>query len=495
MQSPDYIADEICQPQFSSPRIQVEEDRGAPLLNCAGLAIIRQLLERLGVASVLNATVRVLQRCKWYTESDHIITMIYNMLSGGSKLSDINRLREDGGLRRLLGTERIPHATTVGDFLARFAGKRENRKERDEKRAKVALSELREGIAEVQQRAFGLLDRARRKVATMDCDSSIHEVYGDKKEGADYSYDKRWSYSALYVTLAETGDVLELALREGSRYTSTGTTAVLPGVIERVGRYFRKLRMRGDSGFYDQEIVRICDAREVEFFIVAEQRENLMKAVQGIRESEWKAFEDKQLENDGRRRRRKRANVKRKIKLRRNPKTTFKGKPEMAAMRFRPSTWKKAYRYVIKRTPIIDRDDKQLYLDNGMRKYAYWIVVTNSKRSKSAVLGIAQGRGNQENLIKDLKQGLGLEHVPTGFLGANQAYFIIAALAWNMKTWMLNLLNLGDGAVLRCKRFLYLWMWQAAVVAKTGRDSVVLKLPAGEYYRRFSTALARVAAL
>ena len=48
-------------------------------------------------------------------------------------------------------TERIPHATTVGDFLARFAGKRENRKERDEKRAKVALSELREGIAEAQQ--------------------------------------------------------------------------------------------------------------------------------------------------------------------------------------------------------------------------------------------------------------------------------------------------------------------------------------------------------
>ena len=497
MQSPDYIADDFCQPQFSHPPIQVQEDRGAPLLNCAGLAIIRQLLERLGVASVLNSAVRVLQRCKWYTESDHIITMIYNMLSGGSKLSDINRLREDGGLRRLLGTERIPHATTVGDFLARFAGKREHREERDEKAAKVARSELREALAKVQERAFGLLGRKRRKVATIDCDSSIHEVYGEKKEGADYSYDKRWSYSALYVTLAETGDVLELGLREGSRYTSTGTTAVLPGVIERVGKYFGKLRMRGDSGFYDQEIVRICDARGVEFFIVAEQRENLMKVVQRIRESEWKAFEGKQLQNDGqsRRRRRKRANVKRKVKLHRNPKTTFKGKPEMAAMRFRPSTWKKAYRYVLKRTPIIDRDDRQLYLENGMRKYKYWIVVTNSKRSNTAVLRIAQGRGNQENLIKDLKQGLGLEHVPTGFLGANQAYFMIAALAWNVKTWMLNLLNLGDGAVLRCKRFLYLWMWQAAVVAKTGRDRVVLKLPAGEYYRRFSTALARVAAL
>ena len=57
---------------------------------------------------------------------------------------------------------------------------------------------------------------------------------------------------------------------------------------------------------------------------------------------------------------------------------------------------------MIKRTPIIDKDDKQLYLDDGMRKYAYWIVVTNSTRSNTAVLRIAQGRGNQENLMSRL---------------------------------------------------------------------------------------------
>ena len=65
---------------------------------------------------------------------------------------------------------------------------------------------------------------------------------------------------------------------------------------------------------------------------------------------------------------------------------------------------------------------------------------------------------------KDFKQGLGLSHVPTGSLAANQAYFLIAALAWNLKTWMLNLLQLGDGAVLRFKRFLYLWICQAGIV-------------------------------
>ena len=89
---------------------------------------------------------------------------------------------------------------------------------------------------------------------------------------------------------------------------------------------------------------------------------------------------------------------------------------------------------------------------------------------------------------------MGLSHVPTGFLAANRAYFLIAALAWNLKTWMLNLLQLGDGAVLRFKRFLYLWICQAGMVATTGRG-VLLKLPAGEYYQRFGKAFSRLAAL
>ena len=33
--------------------------------------------------------------------------------------------------------------------------------------------------------------------------------------------------------------------------------------------------------------------------------------------------------------------------------------------------------------------------------------------AQQQVLRIAQGRGNQENLIKDFKYGLGLAHIPT----------------------------------------------------------------------------------
>ena len=34
-------------------------------------------------------------------------------------------------------------------------------------------------------------------------------------------------------------------------------------------------------------------------------------------------------------------------------------------MVFRPDSWSEPYRFVIKRTPIIDKDDQQLYLNDG----------------------------------------------------------------------------------------------------------------------------------
>ena len=49
-------SDYSCQPgaQYTNPRVVVQEHHGAPLLNCSGLVLVRQLIERLGVASVLS---------------------------------------------------------------------------------------------------------------------------------------------------------------------------------------------------------------------------------------------------------------------------------------------------------------------------------------------------------------------------------------------------------------------------------------------------------
>ena len=95
----------------------------------------------------------------------------------------------------------------------------------------------------------------------------------------------------LYGTLAETGDLLYMDLREGYRHTSFGSEDVLPGMIKRVDQHFREVRMRADSGYYDQKLVQICAARGVEFFIVAKKHANVMKAVHALPASAWKPFQ------------------------------------------------------------------------------------------------------------------------------------------------------------------------------------------------------------
>ncbi len=59
MQPQDYHSGEGRQGRFATPRVVVEEHRGAPLPSGSGLVIIRQLIERLGIAQAINAGLRL----------------------------------------------------------------------------------------------------------------------------------------------------------------------------------------------------------------------------------------------------------------------------------------------------------------------------------------------------------------------------------------------------------------------------------------------------
>ena len=470
---------------FSNPPVIVKENRRSPLLSYAGILPVRNLIEKLDIALVLDSNISVLKRHKPYFESDHILSFVYNFLTGGEVINDIERLQEAQGLLRILGTKSVPDPTTAGDFLVRFHEKE--------------IGAFQDSLDQIQDTAFTLLDRKRKEVATIEHDSSIHEVYGQKKEGADYAYENTYSYNVQYVTLAETGDVLHQELREGSRYSSYGFSQIIPGILDRVGKHFKHLRYRADSASYDKDIVGPCDERGVEFYISADHTKPLMQKVIGIEVGEWKLFRSMNLRTTKRKppakKRKKRKNHKKRVQDRRKPNRQRRGETRIASVFYQPVGWDKPYRFVVKRTEVLDKYG-QLYLEEGLCKYLYHIIVTNNfDASDTRAMHIAQGRANQENLIKDFKYGLGLSHVPTGFFLANQIYFKIAALAWNIKTWMLNLLAVGDGAVLRFKRFLYLWISHACIVSKTARNTIVIRMDPGEYFSRYGKALDAIARL
>ncbi|MBW8036345.1 MAG: transposase, partial [Planctomycetes bacterium] len=383
-----YHEEENKKRSFSNPPLALRENKRSPLLSYAGIAPVRDLISKLSVASTIDEDVSVLQRHKPYYESDHVLNFVYNFLTGGETINDIERLQESEGLLRLLGTKSIPDPTTAGDFLVRFQQK--------------DILDFQGSLDKMQDAAFSLLDSKRKEWATIEQDSSIHQIYGEKKEGGDYAYENTYSYIAQYVTLAETGDVLHQDLREGSCYATQGLSKILPGIMDRVSKHFKHLRYRADSASYDKDIVEPLEQRGVEFYISAKQTQRLMREVQSIDEREWKCFRSMKLtpatNKEPVKKRKKRKNHKRAVKNRRKPHRQRRGKTQITSFEYQPIGWDKPYRFVAKRTEVVD-EHGQLYLEEGLCKYIYHIIVTNNTQaSNTRAMHIAQGRSNQENL-------------------------------------------------------------------------------------------------
>jgi len=94
---------------------------------------------------------------------------------------------------------------------------------------------------------------------------------------------------------------------------------------------------------------------------------------------------------------------------------------------------------------------------------------------------LANDRCNQENLIDQLKHGVGATRMPVDTLLSNWAYMVMAALAWTLKAWFaLRLPDTGrwalryaaeKAAVLRMefKAFLHAFMLVPVQVVRTSR--------------------------
>jgi hypothetical protein len=98
-----------------------------------------------------------------------------------------------------------------------------------------------------------------------------------------------------------------------------------------------------------------------------------------------------------------------------------------------------------------------------------------------------------ENAIRDLKHGVGLNHLPSGRFGANGAWLAVQVMAHNLARWVTRL-GLGEGIVMvktLRRRFL-------AVPGRLTRSArrLTLHLPARwPWAEAFALALARLRAI
>jgi hypothetical protein len=98
---------------FRHPKLHVSEERGEATAY-GGLSLAVALVRQLGVARALDQALDLLQSHRPFTESDHVLTHVYNLFVGGTCIEDIGHLQASEPVRRMLGAARIPDPTPAG---------------------------------------------------------------------------------------------------------------------------------------------------------------------------------------------------------------------------------------------------------------------------------------------------------------------------------------------------------------------------------------------
>ena len=251
-------------------------DQRADTTAYGGLELAHRLATALGVAEAIDGHVEVLKLHMPYHESDHLLAQAYNLIVGGSCLQDLQSLQDADAVKRLLGAVRLPDPTTAGDFLRRFQARH--------------LRDLQTALDVVRVRAWSCLPKAKRRQATIDMDSTIKPVYGECKQGADFTYNRKYGYHPLLVSLAETGECLRLINRPGNVSSAEGIEQEIEAVLPLVSEHFDRVYLRGDSKFCRRDLVTMADAQGACFAFVKEQSPHLAELAESISRTAWTPF-------------------------------------------------------------------------------------------------------------------------------------------------------------------------------------------------------------
>lgn len=104
---------------------------------------------------------------------------------------------------------------------------------------------------------------------------------------------------------------------------------------------------------------------------------------------------------------------------------------DIAEIDYQPNQCSRKYRLVIVRKNSSVQKGEKALLD----EIRYFFHITNRKDKAPKIVGLANGRCDQENVIEQLKNGVNAMRMPVHDLLSNGAYMVMAAPAWNRKSW------------------------------------------------------------
>ncbi len=366
-----------------------DDDR---LVADAGLLLPATLAHHLGLKELVATHLDLGDKPGRANPGDKLLTLVMSALAGGDSIDDADALRA-GGTGRILGFT-VKAASTLGTFLRSFRWGH--------------VRQLDRVSRELLARAWAAGAGPAATPLTIDLDATICETYGLAKDGATgFTYNRVRGYHPLLAVAAGTGDVLHARLRSGSANTVRGAANFLAETIARVraAGASGELTMRADSGFYAQAVVDVCRAAEVRFSITLRLHHRLREQIATLPETAWTPIV-----------------------------YPLAGGADVAELRYTPFAARSApplaVRLIVRRVRPKPGSQLALFTD-----YEYHPFITD-RAGETLVLEADHRRHAEiENAIRDLKYGMGLNHLPSGKFAANGAWLAVQVIAHNLARW------------------------------------------------------------
>ena len=415
-------------PIISGRNIQYEVADKVRGIAHGGIGAIHRMVNSLGLAASLDARLKRLKVHHPNHESDHVLNIAYNAVCGGRTLDDIELRRNDRNFLDAIGARSIPDPTTEGDFCRRFT-------EADVKTVMDVANETRLTVWQRQPASF------TAGPAIIEADGTIVETTGECKEGMDISYDGKWGYHPLLVSLANTGEPLFIVNRSGNRPSHEGVVPYFDEAIALCRRGgFKDVHLRGDTDFSITTEFDRWDEEGVTFYFGFDARSGLVRIAEGLPNEIYRELEQRAERVLATEPRTRPENVKDRVVRERGFRTLRPNGEDVVEFEYQPRKCLKTYRVVALRKNItVTQGDTALF-----DEIRYFFYITNDKKCRADdVVQQARQRCNQENLIQQLKGGVRALHAPLNTLVANAAYMVMSGLAWSLKVWAALLLPIS----------------------------------------------------
>jgi hypothetical protein len=247
-----------------SIRLEAREER---LTAEAGALLLREVDERLGLSQWLGERLEDPRDPGRITHPlmELVRTHLLLLAQGWRDQDDADELRQDAALRLAVSGRKstgplerqqgAPQGLASQPTLSRTTG--------------ILVSEHnRQVLSEAMAWATGRRLRAKQpggqklEQVTLDVDSLPVEVHGEQPGSAYNGHYHTRIYHPLVALLAESGDLLDVRLREGQVHTANAALEFIEPVLTRVERYVsQKVALRMDAGFPEDTLLSYLEQR------------------------------------------------------------------------------------------------------------------------------------------------------------------------------------------------------------------------------------------